>query len=504
MKLNTRIFPPALAMLVASLAFSTCQVEEQTGEDLAKTYCASCHMFPEPGLLPKSIWKDQVLPTMSAYMGSERGLQLLTAAISPEEKERVAKAGIFPKHPILSNKKWASIYEYYYTTAPDTLTLPSLPAPSLELAKHFKLSPVSLPGSPDITLLKFNPASKTLWCGFKDGTLAALDPQFNLADTFHLNSTPADLAFSKDAILPVSMGRMNPSDVFKGGVDQIPLNRLSPAQQVLKGLNRPVELQMVDLSGDQVPDFVICEYGHFIGNLQWWEANADGLPSKPHLLNNLPGARTVIPTDFNADGKTDLIALFAQGNESIILYENKGGGEFADRMLLRFPPVYGSSFIELADFNNDQFPDLLYANGDNGDYSPVLKPYHGLHLLLNDGHWNFTEQWFYPMNGASKTAARDFDGDGDLDIAAISFFPDFEHHPEAGFLFFENSGKLAFRAMADKATAKGRWMVMTTADLDQDGHEEIIIGSTTRAFRGNAFQATAAEGPQLMVIKKKD
>lgn len=38
---------------------------------------------------------------------------------------------------------------------------------------------------------------------------------------------------------------------------------------------------------------------------------------------------------------------------------------------MRFPPVYGSSFIELADFNNDQFPDLLYSNGDNGDYSPV-------------------------------------------------------------------------------------------------------------------------------------
>lgn len=66
---------------------------------------------------------------------------------------------------------------------------------------------------------------------------------------------------------------------------------------------------MVDLSGDQVPDFVVCEYGHFIGNLQWWEANADGIPSKAHLLNNLPGARTVIPTDLDADGKTDLITL---------------------------------------------------------------------------------------------------------------------------------------------------------------------------------------------------
>lgn len=46
-------------------------------------------------------------------------------------------------------------------------------------------------------------------------------------------------------------------------------------------------------------------------------------------------------------------------------------------------------------------------------------------------------------------------------------------------------------------------MVMTTADLDQDGREEIVIGSTTRAFRGNAFQATASEGPQLMVIEEK-
>ena len=41
--------------------------------------------------------------------------------------------------------------------------------------------------------------------------------------------------------------------------------------------------------------------------------------------------------------------------------------------------------------------------------------------------------------------AMDFDEDGDLDVAAISFFPDFEKYPERSFIYFENhQGKMNY------------------------------------------------------------
>ena len=40
------------------------------------------------------------------------------------------------------------------------------------------------------------------------------------------------------------------------------------------------------------------------------------------------------------------------------------------------------------------------------------------------------------MNGAYSAKVEDFDLDGKLDIAAISFFPDFEYKPEACFVLF--------------------------------------------------------------------
>src|SRR5205085_10544019 len=149
----------------------------------------------------------------------------------------------------------------------------------------------------------------------------------------------------------------------------------------------------------------------------------------------LPGAIKAYPYDYNKDGKTDILALFAQGEEGIFLYTNKGDGNFEEKRLIRFPALYGSSYFELADFNKDGYPDILYTCGDNADYSTIFKPYHGVYIFLNDKTNHFIQKYFFPINGCYKAIARDFDGDEDLDIATISYFPDFVHQPEDGFVY---------------------------------------------------------------------
>ena len=58
------------------------------------------------------------------------------------------------------------------------------------------------------------------------------------------------------------------------------------------------------------------------------------------------------------DGAPDIVALFAQADERIVLFENDGKGHFSgsQRLLARFPPVYGSMYFSLHDFNGDGHP----------------------------------------------------------------------------------------------------------------------------------------------------
>ena len=221
-------------------------------------------------------------------------------------------------------------------------------------------------------------------------------------------------------------------------------------------------------------DFLVSAFGNFTGGLHALEEN-NGAYTK-HTIHDLPGNRKSIVRDFNNDGLPDIIALITQGDERIALFTNRGGFRYSYQVLLKFPPVYGSSYFELLDFNTDGHLDILYTNGDNADYSPILKPYHGVRMFINDGRNQFSEYWHHPMHGASMAKSVDFDLDGDLDIAAISFFPDFVNHPEHGFVYFENqNGKLVAYSTAMAAT--GRWIAMESADIDEDGDEDIILAA---------------------------
>jgi hypothetical protein len=189
------------------------------------------------------------------------------------------------------------------------------------------------------------------------------------------------------------------------------------------------------------------------------------------------GARNVVIKDYTKDGKPDLIVLFGQSREGVSLFINKGQGYFVEKPLLQFDSVFGSSFMEVADMNQDGYDDIIVSNGDNADYSRSKKAFHGVHLFINDGRNNFKEAYFYPAYGASKTVARDFDQDGDLDLAMIAFFAENDKGKVETFLYFQNQGNLQFKVSNLNIPPGGKYIVMDAADMDKDGDIDIILGN---------------------------
>lgn len=476
-----------------------------TGKQLAQRYCGNCHLFPEPALLDKKTWVTSVLPNMARRLGIKLPAQDTLKPLSPDEEKAIRELLIYPETAALSLSDWTKLVAYYEEAAPAE-PLPQKPhaavTSGLPLFAPTELTLGDKP-VPQTTLLAYDPHTAQLYIGDAQHALYVLNSQRQVVDTWWIDTPPTAIDFPKNAAPRLlTIGVFSPSDQRLGRL--MTLERSAKPGSIpinIQGLPRPVQFAVGDLNTDGKDDVVICGFGNNAGKLFWY----DGFDStKEHILKAFPGARKVEIADFNHDKKPDIMVLMAQAREEVSIFYNQGNGTFSEKTVLRFPPVFGSSYFELADFNKDGFQDILLTNGDNWDYSSINKNYHGVHLYLNDKKDNFREAWFYPLYGASKAVARDFDKDGDLDIAATTFYTSLDQ-PEQSFLYLVNQGQLTFKPFSTPEAANGKWLTMEAADIDQDGDVDIVLGSyfhtvgemTQLLFKG------ITSFPQLLVLKNQ-
>lgn len=476
-------------LFATGLAFAACssgpktdasglpQPSKLSGEQLARQHCGSCHLFPEPALLPKKVWEKGVLPAMRVRLGLD--LDRLYDRVPFEELTQLLNAHAYPDRPQLTEADFQKIAAFYRKAAPDTL-LPAQPAGPVgtglpQFEPTFYRMPVNR--GPYVTKVLIQPETRRLFVGDQSGRVRMFDPTLRLLDSLKAETAVSDLLPQPNGPAWVlTMGIMPPNDLDQGGL--FDCSPKTAPKRLLGKLRRPVQVTRADLNGDGQPDALVCGYGNNLGQLAWYEVGPGKSP-QPHVLADRPGARCAYVTDLNHDGRPDVVALMAQALEGVSVFYNEGGGEFREEVLLSFPPVYGSSYLSLVDFDRDGDLDLLYTNGDNADYSVVPKPYHGVRLFLNDGQNHFQQGWFYPLNGVQQAEARDFDGDGDLDLAVIAFFPDLKNQRQ-GFAYLENKGDWRFTARTFAGAEQGRWLTMTAGDFDGDGDDDLVLGSYLR------------------------
>lgn len=450
--------------------------DSPSGKELAQAMCSSCHKFPQPDLLDRKSWEMFVLPRMGYFLGHYDAENTRDKLIEDGPAESLVLArNIFPESKLIDSISWEKIKSFYLENSP--VALPK--AKQLPIAKSNEtftpIRPAYQLNPPSVTALYANENNLMIGDAFT-GAVHLFNKQLQFLGAAKTNESPVWISENENAFLVTVMGSFSPTDAPSGALISIPKNTKEKTSVLIRNLQRPVHHAIADFDNDGNTDFVICEFAKWTGSLSWYK-NLGGNQFEKRVIRNAPGSMKAYPTDWNGDGHTDIIALFGQGNEGIWAFINDGNGNFTEQTIKHLPPSFGSSFLKLQDLNSDGKIDLVYCAGDNADFGPIIKPYHGIYLWFNDGENHFNDSIFLPLNGAYSAIPRDFDQDGDLDIASISFFPNYAESPEESFVYFENKGDWTFNASSIKQATAGRWIVMETNDLDGDKDLDLILAS---------------------------
>lgn len=475
---------------------SALHLNDVAAENTARSVCSTCHLFPSPSLLDRATWRDQTLPRMRIRMG------LAPESVNSHPEAELLKAtGKIPTVPVIPPELFDQIEAYFLAHAPET-PIPQAKRGAIHIGlPGFEVIRPALRRAPAATtLVKISESDRRIYVGDEaKGLLEYFDVQGSFLGSMELHNAPVSLVERDHQIYLAMIGSFYPSEMRKGALVELErqTNQIAFKRTLLEHLPRTVDVAFADLNQDGREDFVLCEFGNLAGQFCWFE-NLGDEHYREHTLLDKAGAVRCVIRDFNGDQKPDIAVLVAQEMETLILFINEGGGRFTYREVFRQNPLFGHTGFEVVDFNGDGRLDFLVTNGDNGEYPSPAKRFHGVRVYQDQGDLTFKEAFFYPMNGAFKAFARDFDGDGDLDIVAISFFPDYEKSPEESFVYLENRGNSRYAAHTFREGISGRWLTMDVGDLDGDGDLDIVLGSYIRgpskvpSFLSKDWEATGA------------
>ena len=439
--------------------------------------CSTCHAYPPPDILPRAAWRDAIVRMARIREGSHtRG---------------AAPGGLPPDY--------GRVLAFYERHAPEALPPPSpWPAPAPHRFTRYGLSPADELEEPAISHVQAvdldgDGALEILAADMRYGMVltGGHAPESPLSTIAQLNN-PAHLTvadFDDDGtldILAADLGEFLPADHTRGAVAW--LRGIGGGRfdtLALDGWPRVADVALADFNGDGRKDLAVAAFGwRRVGNLTVLENHAADY-TRPSFVARVvdprPGAIHAVPVDINKDGRLDIVALFAQQFEQVVAFINTGAKEiaFTPQVIYTAPhPNWGSSGIEVVDLDQDGDPDVLLTHGDTFDDN-IVKPYHGIIWLENQGSFPYQAHRLADLPGASRARAGDLDGDGDLDVVAGAFIAgesnvDVQTLPSLVWLEQVSPGRFERRTLEQGAP----WhATLDLADIDDDGDLDIVVGN---------------------------
>jgi len=453
-----------------------------------KRFCGDCHPLPMAASFPKSSWDKEVQQGFNFYYQSNR--------------------------TDLEEPTFPEVSRYFRDAAPDAVIVPradqmkSTTSP-VRFVPGRALAPAKV--APFTAHLVWNPASKSiLHTDMLGGTLREWTP--NRVGSKNNPEGVDTLVATGRSICRVHLCDWNSDgrqDYLLGDLGNYPVGDHHYGRVTLQlaleaggfktvvlgeNLARVVEAKPFDYDEDGDMDVLVAEFGwRKTGGLKLLR-NQGGTLHNPHMtveeLDQRHGSLGVELADLDGDSKLDFVVAFGQEFETVEAYMNRGAGKFENKVLLRLPdPSYNSSSFQVVDVDLDGQLDIVHTCGDIMD-TYIPKPYHGLRWIKNHGNGNWENRELGLLVGALQSTVADFDGDGDLDIAAVGLF---QHatadNPGAydSICWWEQRDQLEFTRHSIQRDHCSH-ASCTSADINEDGRIDLIVGECRDEVDRAAFR----------------
>ena len=216
---------------------------------------------------------------------------------------------------------------------------------------------------------------------------------------------------------------------------------------------RPEALTVADFDQDGQPDLAVVAAGSDRVEVLFAPATAATAPLElavDPLLRPPVLLRSVAAADFDQDGAMDLVAT---GFKGLFVWSGDGAGGFSE-------PVHTSGPLErlkLGDFDGDGAVDAMAGDYSGSDF-----------FLFRNRNGTLLAQPPFSFDSIGL-AVGDLDDDGDLDLAVPATAPN-----RVTVLW---SGESALQLIESRQAPFGRPHFVATADLNGDGHIDVITSN---------------------------
>jgi hypothetical protein len=384
------------------------------------------------------------------------------------------------------------------------LTLPagalcSLPSP-VSFQKH-EIALDAIPDPPAVSCVKFvqlapDDPPQLLICDMRHGVVVLWTPQRPEEPAKIIGRVPHPshttiVDLDGDGILDIlvaNLGVFWPLETTEGSVVWLRGHGRGEYEQatLIDGISRVNDVQAADFDGNGKRELVVGMFGNYhagvILGLTDWTTDYAEPDFEPCVLDSRTGTSDVPVADLNRDGRPDFISLQSQQHELVTAWLNVGRFRFEQVKIGAAPhPRWGSTGIKLVDLDRDGDLDVLWNHGDAVQIPPVLRPYHGVSWLENQGRFPFAYHRLTHLPGAHTSQPADVDGDGKWDVIASVFIPAATPDwPEAGKLetivWLQQIGPGQFKRYFLE-TGVPFHPCLDAGDFDGDGDTDFVVGN---------------------------